>query len=43
LEAISQLAIPSLSEEDLEVGYPKANYPSDHFMVGTTFEASFNE
>ena len=40
LEVAHKLEIPALSEEDLHVGYPKAAYPSDHFMVGATFKVS---
>ena len=30
----STLEIPNLSDEEMKDGYPKANYPSDHFMIG---------
>ncbi len=30
----STLEIPNLSDDEMKVGCPKANYPSDHFMIG---------
>jgi mRNA deadenylase 3'-5' endonuclease subunit Ccr4 len=43
MEVSSTLPLPILSEEEMAVGYPKEDFPSDHFILGATFKITLKK